>query len=655
MIGKVGVIGAGIMGHGIAEVMAVAGHEVTILDVSEEILQNAKVQIKWSLENLERSGKLQEGSEKVLSRLSLTTNYSDLAVCDLVLEAVKEDTKIKGKVFGELRKVLPDSSLVASNTSTIPITELAALYGRERNFVGIHFSNPPIIMPIVEIISGDQTSEVALKMAEEFVESIGKETVIVKKDVPGFLINRLNDRTILETITMLEDGYGPEVVDGMARYRLGFPMGMCELLDFVGIDTVYYANREMVSRGFNSRESGILKDMVGKGRIGSKSGEGFYSYPKAGKYSRPNIHPSEEVYEIDPLRLLAPAINEAAWLLRNEVCSKEDIEKAMKLAMNWPHGPLEYADRYGVDNVVRILKERLAATGESRYEPDQLLKGMFDKGLMGYKTGEGFSKHESESRKFGAVLYTLVNDYALVEFNRPDKLNSLDENTWTGLKDALVYAERDERVRSVVVTGKGKAFCAGDDIAMMDSWKEEGDARKWMEEYAEPLINTIQGYSKPIISAVNGIAFGGGCELNILFDIVLADEDAVFAIPEGLIGAMPPIATSLGFALINRKFARYALTGEWFSAEQAKELGLVDVVVPEGQLSSAICEFTGKISRSGPLSTKSVKIAVNNIREMYNDQSNLASDELVKLAATEDFKEGQRAFLRKKLPEWKGR
>lgn len=655
MISKVGVIGAGIMGHGIAEVIAIGGYEVTILDVNEEILSKARDKIRWSLDNLEKSGKLKEPSDSVIGRIRTTTDYSDLSNADLVLEAVKEDTSVKKVVFEKLREVLKEGAIAASNTSTIPISELASLYGREENFVGIHFSNPPVLMPIVEIIRGNRTSDDTLKKSGEFVTSLGRETVVVLKDVPGFLINRINDRTILETMTMLEEGFEPGILDAMARFRLGFPMGMCELLDFVGIDTVYYANREMVGRGFNSRSSVILKKKVEKNELGSKSGAGFYTYERTGKYSRPRITPNNSMYSIDPLRLLAPAINEAAWLLRNGVSSEKDIEKAMKLAMNWPHGPLEYADRYGIDNVVTMLKEREEKTGESRYLPDNLLLEMVEKNHLGQKTGKGFSTWNSESRSFGSLLYTLVNDYALIQFNRPQKLNSLDETTWQGLKEALHYAEQDSRVRSVVLTGKGKAFCAGDDIAMMESWKENGDARQWMQKFAEPLLGIVQSYTKPIISAVNGIAFGGGCELNILFDIVIADTNAMFAIPEGLIGAMPPIATSLGYALINRKFARYALTGDWFTPEEAREMGLVDIVVPAGNLNSAIIEFTEKISRIAPLSSRSIKTAINGIRDTFKKQSDSASDELVQLASTADFKEGQKAFLSKRPPIWEGK
>jgi 3-hydroxyacyl-CoA dehydrogenase len=652
---KVGVIGAGIMGHGIAEVIAISGYEVTILDTDEKALKKAVEKIQWSLEHLKNSTQIKENVENIISRIKTTTNYKTLSGSAFIIETVNEDTKIKKLVYGNLSKVLGKDAIVASNTSTIPITELGSMYGQDSNFVGIHFSNPPVLMPLVEIIKGDKTTDSVLRRAEDFVSSLGKQIIVVKKDIPGFLINRLNDRIIMETMTILEEGTLPEVIDAMTKFRLRFPMGMCELLDFVGIDTVYNANSEMVNRGFNSKESRLLAQKVKSGKIGVKSGEGFYKYQKNEEYSRPVIVPVDSMYNIDPLRILAPAINEASWLLRNEVCSREDIEKAMKIAMNWPHGLLEYADRFGIDNVLKILEDRNESTGESQYVPDPFLIKMADEGKIGQRSGEGFMVWEHDSRAFGSVDYSLVNDYALLELNRPDKLNSLNEDIWEGLRKALIYAEDDSRVRSVVVTGKGKAFCAGDDIAMMDLWKTKEDAEAWMNTYAEPLIKTIQNYSKPLLSAINGIAFGGGCELNVLFDVVLADENAIFAIPEGLIGALPPIATSYGFALVNKKFARYALTGEWFTAVQAKELNLVDVVVPHGELNSAISEFTEKISRIAPLATASIKKVVNGIKDMYRLQASGATRELVKLSSTVDFKNGQKGFLEKKLPKWEGR
>lgn len=176
-----------------------------------------------------------------------------------------------------------------------------------------------------------------------------------------------------------------------------------------------------------------------------------------------------------------------------------------------------------------------------------------------------------------------------------------------------------------------------------------------MDDYARPLVRLLADYPKPTISAVNGPAFGGGCELAMLFDIVLASERAVFSLPEGLIGAVPPIASSYGYSIINRKLARYALTGERFSARQASDLDMVDIVVSHEQLMPAAIELAERISKVAPLSSESVKKIVNSARSMFGRQEEIGSGELVRLASTRDFEEGQRAFLGKRKPAWEGR
>ena len=655
MIEKIGVVGAGVMGHGIAEVFALGGYEVILSDVDKEILSEALKKIRWSIEGLEKKGVVKGKPDEVISRIKTTTNMDAFSTVDFVIEAVKENSQIKSTVLQKLNSVAGENCIFASNTSTIPISELAKMAGRPDRFIGVHFSNPPVIMPIIEIIMGDHTSESTLGTVRKLVKSVGKESVIVRKDVPGFLINRLNDRIIQEALKMLEEGVTQEDLDAMVKFRLGFPMGVCELLDFVGIDTVYYANVEMSGRGFETESSAILKEKVEAGKLGMKTGEGFYKYPKPNVYRKPTIIPNEGMYVVDPVRLLAPAINEAAWIVRNGVATESDVEKAMKMAMNWPDGPLTIADRFGIDTIVSTLKRRQSETGKERYMPDALLSEMVEKNQLGTHTGKGFLEWDTIKKRFGAVDYVKTDSYALLTIDRPESLNALNEAAWEGIRLALEEALKDDTVRSVVVTGNGKAFSAGDDISMMKGWHGSTDAKMWMDRYAQPLLDLIASYEKPIVSAINGIAFGGGCEINMLFDVVIASDKALFSLPEGLIGAMPPVGSSYGVAFVSRKFARYALTGEWISAAEAMRLGMVDIVVPSEQLTVVIAEITGKIARLAPLSVKGIKASVNAVKQTYSTHARLAGSELLILASTEDFINGQAAFLAKKKPEWKGR
>jgi len=643
------------MGHGIAEVSAIAGYEIILNDVSEDILRKALERISWSLRKLKEGGKLKEEPEEVVKRIKMATNLKEMEDVDLVIEAVVENEEVKKKVFRELDSIVKPNGIFASNTSTIPITALAEATNRQEKFIGIHFMNPPVLMPLVEIIMGAKTNEETLNFAIEFVKSIGKDYVVVRKDVPGFLINRINGRTFPEAVLLYAEGLRKEDVDAMARFRLGMPMGFLELMDFTGIDVSYNAALETVKRGEKEPPHlQILKKMVEEGRLGVKTKRGFYEY-KSDIYERPTILPSDEMYNINPLRIIAPAVNEAAWLLRNNICTAEDIEKGMIKGMSWSQGPLTFADKFGIDNIVGFLEERYSTTKNENYKPDPLLVNMVKEGKLGVKSGEGFFKWKYTKIDFGPVQYEKLHDYSKISMRRPEKLNALNEEMWDGLNQALIKAKEDEEVRAAVITGEGRSFSAGDDIEMMHYWRGIAGALKWSEKHSSPLIETILDYPKPIISAVNGLAFGGGMELNILFDIVIASEDSIFAIPEGLIGALPSIAISLGVGFISKKLIRYALTGEWLSAKQAKDLGLVDIVVPKDQLEVTTVEIIEKVKRVAPLSSAEIKRVANMIKSGFMKELNYGLRSLIMLSNTEDFAEGMKAFLEKRTPSYKGR
>jgi 3-hydroxyacyl-CoA dehydrogenase len=265
-------------------------------------------------------------------------------------------------------------------------------------------------------------------------------------------------------------------------------MGPFELFDFSGIDVGYLAFNEMARRGFSIKLPEVVKKMYEEKRWGMKTGVGFYKYPAPGAYVRPTILPSDRMYDLNPYRMIASAVNEAAWLVRNEIVTKDEVELAMREAMQWPIGPLTWADRIGLDNVVSILNKRFEETGLEEYKPDPLLEEMVREGKLGLKSGEGFFRWNYEKKDLGAVVYEKRHDHAVVTINRPEKLNALNEAVWEGLRVALEMAEEDPDVRVAILTGSGRAFCAGDDIAMMSKWRGSMDAKAWAERYAAPLI-----------------------------------------------------------------------------------------------------------------------------------------------------------------------
>jgi|Deesub1362A_J573_1020465.scaffolds.fasta_scaffold00135_85 enoyl-CoA hydratase/3-hydroxyacyl-CoA dehydrogenase len=655
-IDNITVFGAGTMGHGIAELCAQAGYNVTIVDVKDEFLQKAIEKIKWSLSKLEQKGKLSESADKIMKRIKTTTNPEEgVKNADYVIEAIIERFDIKSELFSKIDKVAKRECIFATNTSTLPITELAAATQRPDKFIGLHFFNPPTLMPLVEIIKGEKTSNETIEITKKIAKSIRKDYVIVEKDVPGFLVNRINLRVFMEAIRMIERGEAEaEEIDATARYRLGMPMGILEVVDFSGLDVVYYAGMAMKERGYNFVPSKLVEEKFKSGEFGMKTGKGFYTYPKAGGYFRPKIS-RKKAYKVSPVKLIAPAVNEAAWLLRNGVATKEDIEKSMKLGMNYSKGLLESADAMGIDRIVNALRTRKEETGYDEYEPDELLLKMLEESKLGKKTGNGFFTYSFESADFGKIHYEKRGDVAYIIMRRAEKLNALNEEMWKGIRDAIQKANGDAEVRSIIITGEGKAFSSGDDIAEMFSFKGMADSRDFFEKVASPTIEAIINSEKPIISAVNGFAFGGGMELNLLFDIVVASDQAIFALPEARIGALPPLASSIGIALLGKRFIEKVITGEAISAEEAQELGLVNVVCPPDQLEDVAREFAELIPLNAPRSIASIRKIIGSLFKLYSPALDVAIREILLVTAMEDFKVGTGAFIMKQKPEWKGR
>jgi 3-hydroxybutyryl-CoA dehydrogenase len=282
-IRKVGVLGAGLMGSGIAEIAARAGFETVVREVDDGLVQKGLGRIKGSLAKGLEKGKIDAAAhDAALGRLSGSTDVGDLADCDLVIEAIVENLEEKRRTFGLLDGVVKDSAVFATNTSSLTITQLAVSTQRPDRFVGLHFFNPVPVMKLVEIVRTLLTSEAALAVAREFCRAVGKEAVEAK-DNSGFIVNRLLVPYLLDAIRALEEGVGSrEDIDKAMQLGCGYPMGPLTLLDFVGLDTTYSIANIMFEEYREKRFAPppLLKQMVQAGRYGRKSGRGFYEYGK---------------------------------------------------------------------------------------------------------------------------------------------------------------------------------------------------------------------------------------------------------------------------------------------------------------------------------------------------------------------------------------
>lgn len=373
-INKITVLGSGVMGHGIAQVSAMAGYTVTLRDIEQSFLDKAMEKIKWSLSKMVEKQKLsQQDADRIYARITSVVDLKTaLKDADLLIEAVPEDMNLKKKVYAEVDSFADKKTLYASNTSTLPITDMAALTSRPDRFIGLHFFNPPQLMPLVEVIPGAKSNESMVTMAMDFCKKVGKQPVLCKKDVPGFIVNRVFIPLVHEAVYCMErDNAKMTQIDSAVKFRLSFPMGIFELADYTGLDVIHKATVEM-----HMRDRKVIlphpkiKQLFDEKSFGQKSGKGFYEY-KGDKYERVNLT-EQEAATYNPINLLAVAANNAAWLITNGVCDKAELEKALKLGMGLKKELFATVQEFGAQNIVKALQD-LAAKHGPFYQPDPYL------------------------------------------------------------------------------------------------------------------------------------------------------------------------------------------------------------------------------------------------------------------------------------------
>ena len=375
---KVGIIGAGAMGSGISQVAATAGHSVVLFDTKAESLSMSKSKLASVMDRLLEKGRLtSKEAQEIQNRISYADHMDALSESGIIIEAIIENLDVKKSVFSSIESFVSKDCILASNTSSLSIASIASACERSERVLGIHFFNPVPLMPLVEIIPSIQTSDEITDEARNIIDSWKKITVLAK-DTPGFIVNRIARPFYGEAIRILDEGIADvATIDWAMKEIGGFRMGPFELTDYIGQD-VNYVVTETVFKAFffdpRYKPSFTQKRLVEAGRLGKKSGQGFYDYSQGAVNPKPNTDQALGIVIVN--RITAMLINEAIDALLLNIASVKDIDLAMTKGVNYPRGPLAWADEKGLDIVLTQLEELYKNYCEDRYRPSPLLRKM---------------------------------------------------------------------------------------------------------------------------------------------------------------------------------------------------------------------------------------------------------------------------------------
>ena len=558
---RLAVVGAGNMGSGIAQKMASEGFTVTLVDLDDQKVARGLSIIDKTLEDGVQRGIFKADEVAAIrGRLRGTSRFVDLADTDLVVEAVFEDLEIKKNVFQRLDEVCRPDAILATNTSSYSVTELAAATTRPERVVGLHYFYHPAKNRLVEVVAGKTTDPAAYRRAWRLQEALGK-TPIASSDSYGFIVNRFFLPWLTEAVRMLEEGFASTAtIDEGARKAFGIGMGPFELMNVTGVPIALHTATTL-GRAFGPmyESPALLRAQVDAGAQWTIDGT-----------------PDPAAFATVGDRLAAAACFVAGALVDEGVGTVEDTDIGARVGLRWRRGPFELMNHLGLTRA-RDLVAAFATRWKVRVP----------------------ASIENQARAGRPFHFTLVRSevadgIATLTINRPDAMNALNEAVFAQLEAAFHAAAADPAVRGIVIAGSGKAFVAGADIRYFVRHIEAGtiDAIAEFTRRGQAFLRAIETCAKPVIARVHGMALGGGVELALACHAIVATPKASLAFPETGIGIYPGLGgTQRTPRRIGTGLAKWlVLSGQTLGAEEARAIGLVDKVVPYDKIDAAIAE-----------------------------------------------------------------
>lgn len=572
-IEKLAVIGAGTMGSGIAQKFATEGFPVLLVDLDEDKVRRGIEGIRKTLgEGVERRIFKPEQAERILSRVKGTSDWEALADVDLAVEAVFEDQGVKKRVFERLEQVCRPDAVLATNTSSFSVTDLAAGLKHPERVVGLHFFFHPAKNRLVEVVSGARTDAEVLRRTWALQEQTGK-IPIASADSYGFIVNRYFAVWLNEAIRFAQEGRASlRTIEEAAKQAFGVGMGPFELMNVSGIPiAVHTCNTLKRAYGAFYGPAELLVQQMESDKLWDLADE-----------------PDREQFQAVADRMLGGVLLAAAELVDEGVGTVDDVDLGARVGLRWPKGPFELANGIGTNAALELA--RRVAEPWKRALPRTLAEPA--------KTSRPF--------EFVLVQSAIADGVATLTLNRPDSLNALNEAVMTQLINAFHAAVKDPQVRGIVIAGRGKAFIAGADIRFFIRNIDEQRLDRTVEftKLCQDFLREIDACPKPVVARLHGLALGGGFELALACDHIVASEKAAVAFPETGIGIYPGLGgTQRTTRRVGVGLAKYLVfTGQMLSARDAAAIGLVDRVVAPDALDAAVLEAIGEgtVTRRSP-------------------------------------------------------